>query len=179
MTTSVSDTTQCVSAHPDVAKRLSIPAVFYSLALSLLGIFLFTLVFELHDKSASISMVMMVVGSLMILYGVYCLFWRSKETVYLPTGSVTKSRSVFFDLENLSALTSMIEKNELNGESTIRSDSSGNVRMDVLLSRDNRFAAVQLFQFVPYSYAPITSVHYYIGAEAAAVSAFLARCART
>lgn len=40
--------------------------------------------------------------------------------VYLPTGSVTKERSVFFDLKYLGKLTDMIENEQLNGETEIK-----------------------------------------------------------
>ena len=58
----------------------------------------------------------------------------------------------------------------------LKSESSGNIRMDVILSEDKKFAAVQLFQFVPYTYNPITSVQYFTNGEASAVAAFLSKC---
>ena len=70
----------------------------------------------------------------------------------------------------------MIEHGKIDAESSVKNDASGNVRMDVMLSQDNKFAAVQLFQFVPYTYTPVTSVRYFTGNEAAAVSAFLSKC---
>ena len=47
--------------------------------------------------------------------------------------------------------------------------------MDVILCADNKFAAVQLFQFVPYTYQPVTAVHYFTNDAAAAVAAFLTK----
>ena len=47
--------------------------------------------------------------------------------------------------------------------------------MDVILSADNKFAAVQLFQFVPYTYQPVTAVHYFTNDAAAAVATFLTK----
>ena len=41
----------------------------------------------------------MVLGTAFFLLGIFRLFWKSKEVVYIPTGSVTKERSVFFDLK--------------------------------------------------------------------------------
>ena len=104
------------------------------------------------------------------------MFWKSKEMVYLPTGSVTKERSMFFDLKHIGELTEMIERGNPDCEAGIKSESSGNVRMDIMISQDNKFAALQLFQFVPYTYTPVTSVRYFTGSEAAAVSAFLSKC---
>ena len=73
-------------------------------------------------------------------------------------------------------LKEMIEKGHLAVEDGVKREGSGNVRMDIILSQDNKFAAVQLFQFVPYTYTPVTSVHYYTGNDAATVSAFLSKC---
>ena len=44
---------------------------------------------------------------------------------------------------------------------------SGNVRLDYILSKDHKFAAVQLFQFVPYVYEPVTQIYYYTNEVAA------------
>ena len=52
---------------------------------------------------------------------------------------------------------------------------SGNLRLDVMLSEDRKFAAVQLFQFVPYTYNPVTSVRYFTNGEAASIAAFLTK----
>ena len=106
-------------------------------------------------------MLLMVLGTAFFLLGIFRLFWKSKEVVYIPTGSITKERSVFFDLKHMGKLKEMIEKGQLSIEEGVKSEGSGNVRLDVILSQDNKFAAVQLFQFVPYTYTPVTSVNYY------------------
>lgn len=175
-TQTTTDAVLLASSHPDIAKRTSLSALIFSVALLLVGILVFTSIFEMDDKSSTVSMAMMVLGTAFVLMGVFRLFWKSKETVYLPTGSIAKERSLFFDLKYLGKLTAMLEQGSLDGEAGVRSDASGNVRMDVILSQDNKFAAVQLFQFVPYAYTPVTSVRYFTGTDAAEVSAFLTRC---
>lgn len=164
------------SSHPDIAKRTNVSGFIFSIAMLLLGVFIFASVFEMNDASSTLSMALMVAGTAFILLGLYRLFWKSKEMVYLPTGSVTKERSIFFDLRHLGKLADMIENDRPDGEVEVKSCSCGNVRMDVMISQDNRFAAVQLFQFVPYAYVPVTSVHYFTGSHAAAVSVFLEKC---
>ncbi|WP_273164246.1 hypothetical protein [Bacteroides fluxus] len=173
MATQTIDATLFASTHPDIVKRTSVSGLVFSVTMLVVGILLFVSLFEMNDKSSTVSMTLMVAGTALILFGVFRLFWKSKEIVYLPTGSVTKERSIYFDLKHLGKLTEMIEHKMLNGESEIKSDASGNVRMDIMLSQDNKFAAVQLFQFVPYTYTPVTTVFYFTGGEAAAVSAFL------
>ena len=169
MATQAIDATIFASTHPDIAKRTSVSGLIFSVAMLLLGILIFASTFEVTDRSSTLSMLLMVLGTAFFLLGIFRLFWKSKEVVYIPTGSITKERSVFFDLKHMGKLKEMIEKG-------VKSEGSGNVRLDVILSQDNKFAAVQLFQFVPYTYTPVTSVHYYTGNDAATISAFLAKC---
>jgi len=176
MVTQTIDATLFASSHPDIAKRTNVSGLIFSVAMLLAGVFIFASIFEMSDKSSTLSMALMVLGTAFILLGVFRLFWKSKEMVYLPTGSVTKERSVFFDLKYLGELTDRIETGRLNGEAEVISCGSGNVRMDAMISQDNKFAAVQLYQFVPYAYTPVTSVRYFTGSDAVAVSTFLEKC---
>ena len=107
--------------------------------------------------------------------GIFRLFWNSKEVVYLPTGRVAKEHSVFFDLKHMDSLVNIVNSGSFSADSEIKSESNGNIRMDIILSEDKKFAAVQLFQFVPYNYQPITSVQYYTNESASAVVAFLSK----
>lgn len=66
----------------------------------------------------------------------------------------------------------MVKSGDFSLQSTAKGGTSGNLRLDVMLSEDKKFAAVQLFQFVPYTYNPITSVRYFTNGEAASIAAF-------
>lgn len=177
MSTQTINATVFASTHPDITKRTSVSGLIVSLIMLAAGVLLFASLLEISDKSSTASMALLVAGTALTLFGVFRLFWKSKEIVYLPTGSVTKERSIYFDLKHLGKLTEMLEHKLINAESEIKSNASGNVRMDVMLSQDSKFAAVQLFQFVPYTYVPVTSVCYFTGDDATAVSTFLAKCA--
>ena len=161
-TTQTIDATIFASTHPDIAKRISVSGVLISSVMLLIGILAFASTFELDDKSSTTSMALMV-------------FWKSKEVVYLPTKSVAKEHSVFFDLKHMDALKNLVNSGSFSADSKIKSEASGNIRMDVILSADKKFAAVQLFQFVPYTYQPITSVQYFTNEKASAIVAFLSK----
>lgn len=176
MATQAIDATIFASTHPDIAKRTSISGLIFSAVMLFLGVLLFASTFEVNTHSSTLSMLLMVSGTAFFLLGIFRLFWKSKELVYLPTGSITRERSLFFDLKHMSKLKEMIEKGQLSLDEGVKSEGSGNVRMDIILSHDSKFAAVQLFQFVPYTYTPITSVHYYTDGDAATVSTFLSKC---
>jgi len=125
----------------------------------LVGILAFASTFELEDKSSTVSMALMVLGTGLFLMGIFRLFWKSKEVIYLPTKSVAKEHSIFFDLKHMDALRNLVNSGSFS----------------VILSADKKFAAVQLFQFIPYTYQPITSVQYFTDEQASAVIAFLTK----
>lgn len=174
-TTQTIDATILASSNPNIGKRTSISGVIFSSVMLLVGILAFGSTFELEDKSSAICMALMVFGTGLFLLGVFRLFWRSKEVVYLPTGSITKERSAFFDLKHMDTLIHIVNSGSFPADANLKSESSGNIRMDVMLSEDKKFAAVQLFQFVPYTYQPITSVQYFTNESASTVAAFLAK----
>ena len=174
-TTQTIDATIFASTHPDIAKRISVSGVLISSVMLLIGILAFASTFELDDKSSTTSMALMVLGTGLFLMGIFRLFWKSKEVVYLPTKSVAKEHSVFFDLKHMDALKNLVNSGSFSADSKIKSEASGNIRMDVILSADKKFAAVQLFQFVPYTYQPITSVQYFTNEKASAIVAFLSK----
>ena len=169
------DATIFASTHPDIAKRTSVSGVLISSAMLLVAILAFASTFELDDKSSTASMALMGLVTGLFLMGIFRLFWRSKEVIYLPTKSVAKEHSIFFDLKHIDTLKNLVNSGAFSADLKIKSEASGNIRMDVIFSADKKFAAVQLFQFVPYMYQPITSVQYFTNEEAAAVVAFLAK----
>ena len=175
MTTQAIDATIFASSHPDIAKRTSVSGLIFSCIMLLAGVIAFVSTFEMEDRSSTISMGLMVLGTALFLIGVFRLFWKSKEIVYLPTGSVAKEQSIFFDLKHLDELTDMVKSGDFSMQSTAKGGTSGNLRLDVMLSEDKKFAAVQLFQFVPYTYNPVTSVRYFTTGEAASSAAFLTK----
>lgn len=95
MATQTIDATLFASTHPDIVKRTSVSGLIFSVTMLVVGILLFVSLFEMNDKSSTVSMTLMVAGTALILFGVFRLFWKSKEIVYLPTGSVAKERSIY------------------------------------------------------------------------------------
>ena len=79
MATKTIDATLFASSHPDIAKRTSVSGLIISLAMMVAGLLIFVSIFEMHDKSSTISMALMVVGTALILLGVFRLFWKSKR----------------------------------------------------------------------------------------------------
>lgn len=99
MATQTIDATLFASSHPDIVKRTSVSGLIFSVAMLLVGVFIFASIFEMSDKSSTLSMALMVLGTAFVLLGVFRLFWKSKEVVYLPTGSVDQGTQCFLRFE--------------------------------------------------------------------------------
>lgn len=156
------------TTHPDVVKRTSVSSVILSAVLCVTGVCAFAASLKTGDSSSTLSMAFMTGGTILLLWAVFRFFWRSKEWVYAPTGSVAEEGGCFFDVCDLQALTETLEKKDFETKNGVNVKKNGNVRMDYMISRDKRFVAVQLFRFIPYTYEPASSVFYFTGDDARA-----------
>lgn len=159
MTTQAIDATIFASSHPDIAKRTSVSGLIFSCIMLLAGVIAFVSTFEMEDRSSTISMGLMVLGTALFLIGVFRLFWKSKEIVYLPTGSVAKEQSIFFDLKHLDELTDMVKSGDFSMQSTAKGGTSGNLRLDVMLSEDKSLPPYNCSNLYPIL---ITRLHPYV-----------------
>jgi hypothetical protein len=76
------------------------------------------------------------------------------------------------DAVELQNLQRMMEKNDFSASSRLAFKEGGNGRLDYMISKDGRFVAVQLLQFVPYTYEAVTGLFYYTDDDAISI----ARC---
>ena len=162
------ETTLLSSAHPYISKHISCFSVFVSVALVVVGIAAIILALDLNTAPSTLSMVLLTVGTIFLLIALYRLFWRSKELVYTPTGSSISEGSCYWDVSDLQELARLLEQSDFASTAPLTVKLSGNVRLDYILSKDRKFAAVQLFRFVPYVYEPVSQVYYYTGEVAEA-----------
>lgn len=160
------DATLFSTVHPDMEKRTSVSSILMSAVIAVLGIGAFVSSMRMDDATSTWSMVLMTGGTVLLLVALFRLFWKSKEWVYIPTGSVAKDGSCYFDICDLQALNNLLEQRTFDTGVDVKARSNGNARMDYMVSRDKKFAAVQLFRFVPYTYEAASSVFYLTGKDA-------------
>lgn len=157
------------SSH--ISKRTNLTSVVISVAIALLGMLLVYFSLDMDESSSTLSMVLLTLGTALILVSLYRIFWKSSEIVYASTGSTITEGSYYIETEKLSTLQRLLE--EKNFDQTISVKQTGNGRLDYMVSKDGRFAAVQLFHFVPYTYEPYSGIYYYTDADATALKNYL------
>ena len=160
------------SAHIQLDKHLCVKQLLVSSLIALGGIVAIVLMMAMDESDTTLSMALLTVGIILLLFALYRFFTKSHEMVYKPTGSEVRSGSMYMDSVELQNLKQMMIKGDFSEVSRLAFKEGGNGRMDYMVSKDGRFVAVQLYQFVPYTYEPFTGAYYYTDNEADVV----ARC---
>ena len=115
-------------------------------------------------------MMFLTLGTICLLLSIYRIFWLSKYWVYIPTGSAAKEGSCFFESIYLNQMLKTFESKIIPVENTsnrpVELKNRGDVRMDYMLSNDHKFAAVQIFKYIPYTYEPVSDIFFFTGDEA-------------
>lgn len=165
--------TLLATPHPHITKQVNSVSVITSAVIALAGVLLVYFPLVIDESSSTLSMLLLTIGTILILAALYCLFWKSTSMVYTPTGGVLREASCFTEADDLPVLQRMLEKKVFEQAPTVTFKQSGNGRMDYLISKDGKFAAVQLFRFIPYTYEPVSDIYYYTDADATAFLHFM------
>ena len=106
--------------NQELVKRISVSKLVLSAVMFVVGLVLISIVFQLSDSSSTLSMFLMVGGSILILLSLFRFFWKSKEVVYAPTGSTAYETSLFFNLKDLPLLSSLVEDNQFSSVQSVK-----------------------------------------------------------
>ena len=158
------------ATHPHLYKQISVNQISTSSLLAVAGVVSIVISFMLEESKSTLSMALLSLGIMVVIFALYRLFSNSHEMVYKPTGSVIRSGSLYMDTLELQNFKQLVNKNDFSGTSRLSFKEGGHGRLDYMASKDGKFVAVQLFQFIPYTYEAVTGVYYYVDDEAVAVS---------
>ncbi|MFA5713563.1 MAG: hypothetical protein WC960_05235 [Bacteroidales bacterium] len=89
---------------------------------------------------------------LMLLISIVAVGLGLKRECYLPTGSRVKKSQFYFNIENKESLELAIKKGFKGGSPKVNLIESGAGKIEILVSRDNKYAQIELFRYVPYHY---------------------------
>ena len=162
------------SSNQDIRQRFNVKKTIIGVIVLLIGLFHLPEAILLIMDGISLDSILYLIGNILLcLLGIYQLKFRSREMRYLPTKSVVKEKNYSFNLKYLEPLKEMIETGNFYNNINIEKGTGGNLRLDVLMSADKKFAAVRLLQFIPYSYIPVMDMQYLRNDKIAALENFL------
>ncbi len=153
-----------------VIKKKDPRAVLFSVLLLLVsGAFMVAATY-IEDRTSISYMSLMTLGIIGLLAAVFKLFFSSKRYFFLPTGSRVETDSLYIDPSELRSLGDELETGTLERLRKIKRLDNSGARLDVLVSSDRRFAAIQLFQYVPHYYEAVSPLYCYYDGDAQTVA---------
>ena len=162
------------SSNQDIRQRFNVKKTIIGVIVLLIGLCHLPEAILLIMDGISLDSILYLIGNILLcLLGIYQLKFRSREMRYLLTKSVVKEKNYSFNLKYLEPLKEMIESGNFSNNINIEKGTGGNLRLDVLMSADKKFAAVRLLQFIPYSYIPVMDMQYLRNDKIAALENFL------
>ncbi len=164
--TAITDARLLCASHPHITKHTSVFSLVVSSIIALAGITVILIALGLNQTASTLCMSLLTAGTILLLISVYRFFWKSKEMVYLPTGSIVREGTCYLNIDDLQPMHELLEQGGFESLKNVQIKMSGNARLDYMISRDGKFAAAQLYRFIPYNYEPFSRVYYYTEADA-------------
>lgn len=159
--------------NKDIRKqtRLSISA----LVVIIVGIVIGGIALLFDDLNSSIPSFLFTLSILLILGGVVKLLVSRTCYVYLPTQSRMKSATYYFDVRESDIIQDCLQMKRFDELARLERRHDNGVKVDILCAENGNFTAVQVSEYIPYTFEAITPVMYYSGEEARRLAVALKR----
>lgn len=111
------------------------------------------------DENNESRMPLYLIGAILFAAGIVKLFISSQELVYNPTKEKLHKKDIYFEQRQKNEVISLLEKEELKAlEREGKSNENLPVRLTVLATESNSIALCRLYQFIPYTFEPISEI---------------------
>lgn len=150
--------------NQEVVKKGKISLV--AIALIIIAVILVVVGMGSEDPNASWPSFLFTVAAMLFLGGIVKLFVSRSCWIFKPTNSKLKEITLYFDVHESDALQTCIEMKRFEDFKQMKRKKDSGVRVEAMVSDDQRFAAVQVAEYVPYSYEAVTPVVCFYGDDA-------------
>ena len=147
-----------IASNGKIMYRKDPAKMLLSLAIVAAGIALLILASRMADKASAIYTALLVFGIASTGTGICMALFGGRQWVYMPTKSKVRQHSFFIEPAQLYAVCQAIEMRDVSQLPELKTFNSSSVRVDMYVSDDGKFVAAQTFQYVPYTYSPVTPV---------------------
>lgn len=146
--------------YDTVSKKLDTKRLIYSLSGIIFSvIIIYTAIMLESNLSSTIHMLVITTGVIVGVTFIIKLIFGSNHNVYEPTNCELKNYSFYFKGEETLNLISAIENGNISIMRDILGETNSVVKLDIIISTDNKFAACQIFKYVPYNYEPNSKIY--------------------
>lgn len=124
------------------------------------------------DPNASWPSFLFTLSVLLFLGGVVKLFVSRTCWLFRPTNSKLQEMTEYFDVHECDALQACMEMKRFEDLKQMKRKKDSGVKVEAMVSSDRKFAAVQLCEYIPYTYEAVTPVICFYGEDAKSFISF-------
>ena len=121
---------------------------------------------ESADPNASWPSFLFTVAAFLFLIGIVKLFVSRSCWLFRPTNSKLKEMTLYFDVHECDALQACMEMKRFEDLKQMKRKKDSGVKVDAMISNDQKFAAVQISEYIPYTYETVTPIICFYGDDA-------------
>lgn len=130
---------------------------------------------SVEDPNSSLS-TFLFTAAVFLFFGGIVKFCMGRECyLFQPTGSRLKKTTVYFDNKESLALQNCLEEKKFDRLQQLKRQLNTGVKLEAMIADDRKFAALQVSEYIPYSYEAVSPVICYYGNEAENLAGFLKR----
>lgn len=127
----------------------------------------------IEDPNSSLSTFLFTTAVFLFLVSVV-KFWIGKECyLFKPTGSCLQKTTVYFDNKESLALQNSLADKRFEELKQLKRQFDTGVKLEIMFAADRKFVALQVSEYVPYTYQAVSPVICYYGNEAENFMSFL------
>ena len=115
----------------------------------------------IEDKSSGLYLAVISAPFFLLIIALFHLIHKRKKLVYAPTGSPITEGYLHFEKSQLEVMKTMLQSDSAENIEWTGFARNGNARLHYMVSEDARFAAVQLYEYIPYNFEVASEVYTY------------------
>ncbi|MEG0795843.1 MAG: hypothetical protein RR397_04945 [Odoribacter sp.] len=118
------------------------------------------------DPNSSMSTFLYTTSGCLLIAGLIKLLVSRSCYFFRPTKSRIKELTLYFDVHESINLQTCMEMKRFDELSKLKRVKDAGVKIEAMLAGDQKFAAIQISEYIPYSYEAVTPVLCYYGEDA-------------
>ena len=160
-----SNTSATSLTNYNISQKTDVSSCIISLSVATLGIFLFMYSFTLKNHYMTVCLILMAVGVCISVYGLFRCLSNSDKNMYKLEGEGIKEYHLYFGQYRKETLQAIINADGIPEGIKPSGHYEGVIRLDIILSEDDRFAGLQLMEYDTCTFHPVTDMHYHTGTD--------------
>lgn len=152
------------ATNKEVVKQVRISGVAAGLIIGAIVLAIAGKGFE--DPNSSLPTFLFTTSAFLFLGGIIKLFISRNCYLFRPTKSRLKAVTMYFDIHESDALQTCMEMKRFDDLVRLKREKDTGVKLEAMIAGDGKFAAIQIMEYIPYTYEAVTPVLCYYEEDA-------------